>query len=46
VRERTAFEFDATGATATAPPTERERQALAGLDADGSFERDAGVKLR
>ena len=46
VTARTGFTFDATGATPTPPPTERERAALAELDKDGTFERDAGVKLR
>lgn len=46
VRERTGFEFDATGAAATPLPTERERQALAELDPQGQFERDARVTLR
>ncbi len=46
VRERTGFEFDATGAAPTALPTARERAALAALDPDGAFERDAAVRLR
>jgi glutaconate CoA-transferase subunit B len=46
VRERTGFAFDATGAAPTEPPTSREREALATLDAQGQFERDAAVKLR
>jgi glutaconate CoA-transferase subunit B len=46
VRERTGFEFDATGAVPTAPPTEREAAALAALDPAGQFERDAAVTLR
>jgi glutaconate CoA-transferase subunit B len=46
VRERTGFAFDATEARPTPLPTERERQALATLDVDGSFERDARVSLR
>ena len=46
VRERTGFSFDATGAQPTPMPTERERAALAALDPDGAFERDAAVKLR
>lgn len=46
VRERTGFEFDASGAEPTVPPTERERQALQALDPQRRFERDAGVKLR
>jgi glutaconate CoA-transferase subunit B len=46
VRDRTAFAFDATRAEPTAPPTKRELEALRALDAQGRFERDAGVKLR
>jgi glutaconate CoA-transferase subunit B len=46
VRDRTAFRFDATGAVPTTPPTQREREALASLDPQGQFERDAAVKLR
>jgi glutaconate CoA-transferase subunit B len=46
VRERTGFAFDATGAAPTAFPTQREREALSSLDAQGQFERDAAVKLR
>ena len=46
VIERTGFTFDATGASACAAPTSREVQALAELDPDGQFERDANVKLR
>jgi glutaconate CoA-transferase subunit B len=46
VRDRTAFRFDATGAVPTPPPTQREREALASLDPQGQFERDAAVKLR
>ena len=46
VIERTGFTFDATGATPTPPPTAQEREALAFLDRDGSFERDAKVRLR
>jgi glutaconate CoA-transferase subunit B len=46
VRERTGFDFDATGATPTAPPTARERDALAALDPQRQFETDANVKLR
>jgi glutaconate CoA-transferase subunit B len=46
VIERTGFTFDATGATPTPPPTAGERDALAFLDKDGSFERDAKVRLR
>ncbi|WP_091743240.1 CoA-transferase subunit beta [Phenylobacterium immobile] len=43
VRDRTGFEFDATGAGETPWPTARERDALAALDFDGQFERDANL---
>ncbi|OZI34585.1 glutaconate CoA-transferase [Bordetella genomosp. 10] len=46
VRERTGFEFDATGAQPTPLPTARELAALKAVDSDGAFERDAAVKLR
>lgn len=46
VRARTGFTFDASTAKPTPPPTERERRALAALDADGQFERDAKISLR
>jgi glutaconate CoA-transferase, subunit B len=46
VRDRTGFEFDATGAEPTQPPSQREREALRGLDHDGQFERDAAIRLR
>lgn len=46
VRERTGFAFDAAGAAPAAPPTARESAALRAIDADGQFERDAGVRLR
>lgn len=46
VRERTGFEFDASGAGPTEPPTGQEARALRELDADGQFERDAAVALR
>jgi glutaconate CoA-transferase, subunit B len=46
VRARTAFTFDAEGAVTAEPPTEREREALRSLDPTGTFERDAGVRLR
>jgi glutaconate CoA-transferase subunit B len=45
VRDRTGFAFDASGATPTAMPTAREREALSQLDPRGQFERDAGVTL-
>lgn len=46
IRDRTGFSFDATGATAAAPPMIHEKNALAALDPSGQFERDAAVKLR
>ncbi len=46
VRERTGFSFDAEGAGPTPLPTAAERAALASLDANGQFERDAAVRLR
>lgn len=46
VRARTGFAFDAEGAVACEPPTERERDGLRSLDPAGTFERDAGVLLR
>ena len=46
VRRRTGFAFDATGATPTPLPGDREIAALRALDPDGQFERDAHVALR
>lgn len=46
VRQRTGFKFDSQGAGPTPLPTEREMRALAELDPDGQFERDAKVALR
>jgi glutaconate CoA-transferase subunit B len=46
VRERTGFEFDATGAEPTRPPSQREREALRALDHAGQFEHDAAIRLR
>jgi glutaconate CoA-transferase, subunit B len=46
VRERTGFEFDATGAEPTQPPSQRERDALRALDQHGQFEHDAAIRLR
>lgn len=46
VHARTAFAFDASGAMPTTAPTREECEALHSLDPDGSFERDAAVKLR
>jgi glutaconate CoA-transferase subunit B len=46
VQQRTGFKFDSQGAGPTPLPTEREVRALAELDPDGRFERDAKVALR
>jgi glutaconate CoA-transferase subunit B len=46
VRERTGFAFEAAGARPTSPPTERERAALASIDAEGRFEADAAIAMR
>ncbi|MDQ2779594.1 MAG: glutaconate CoA-transferase [Pseudomonadota bacterium] len=46
VVERTGFAFNADGAEPTLVPTAREREALQSLDATGSFERDAAIRLR
>ena len=46
VRERTGFDFDASGAQPTSAPTQRELDALQAIDADGAFERDAAINLR
>jgi glutaconate CoA-transferase, subunit B len=46
VRARTEFAFDAEGAVPAEQPSAREREALRSLDPMGSFERDAGVRLR
>lgn len=46
VRARTGFAFDSDGATPTPPPTDAEIRALRQLDSDGSFERDAAIRLR
>ena len=43
VRERTGFDFDATGAVPTRLPSGREAAALRSLDPDGQFERDAKI---
>ncbi len=43
VRQRTGFEFDATGATPTRRPSAREIAALHSLDPDGQFQRDAKI---
>ena len=44
VVKRTGFKFDATGAAPTPAPTQRERDALKALDADGAFEAEAAIK--
>jgi glutaconate CoA-transferase subunit B len=46
VRERTGFTFDASTAKPTPIPSDNEKDALATLDPDGCFERDAAIKLR
>lgn len=46
VQQRTGFKFDSQGAGPTPLPTEREVRALAELDPDGRFEREAKVALR
>ncbi len=46
VKARTGFQFDHEGAEPTALPTRGEIEALAALDPDGAFERDAAVQLR
>jgi glutaconate CoA-transferase, subunit B len=46
VRARTGFTFDAEGATPAELPTARERDGLRSLDPMGTFDRDAGVRLR
>ena len=44
VISRTGFRFDASGAVPTPMITQREREALAGLDPDGAFEAEAKVE--
>lgn len=46
VKMRTGFEFDHEDAKPTVTPTQSEIEALAALDPDGAFERDAAVSLR
>ncbi|AWN42806.1 CoA-transferase subunit beta [Methylobacterium durans] len=46
VRARTGFAFEADGAEPTTAPTPAEAEALAALDPDGQFERDAAIRLR
>ena len=43
VVRRTGFSFDASSAKPTPPPSPRESAALRGIDADGSFEKEAGL---
>lgn len=43
---RTGFDFDCSDALPTTLPTQDEIRALAELDPDGQFERDAAVSLR
>jgi glutaconate CoA-transferase subunit B len=43
VIKRTGFAFDAAGAHPTPLPTAREAAALHEIDADGSFEKEAGI---
>ena len=43
VIKRTGFAFDAAGAHPTPPPTAREAAVLREIDADGSFEKEAGI---
>jgi glutaconate CoA-transferase subunit B len=44
VAKRTGFNFDAAGAKPTPAITQRERDALEGLDPDGAFEAEAAIK--
>ena len=46
VKDRTGFNFDATGASPTPRPSERELTALRLLDATGQFEQDAKIADR
>ncbi|WP_423821978.1 CoA-transferase [Salinisphaera sp. SPP-AMP-43] len=46
VRERTAFDFDASQARPTELPTDREIEALRALDPNHQFETDAAIVLR
>ncbi len=43
VRQRTGFDFVATAATPTPPPSVNESAALQTLDPEGQFERDANI---
>ena len=42
---RTGFTFDATGAGTTPLPTAAEAESLRGIDADGSFETEAAIRV-
>ena len=42
---RTGFTFDATGADPTPLPTAAEAETLRGIDADGSFETEAAIRV-
>lgn len=44
VAARTGFELDTSTATPTPLPTAAEREALAALDPDGQFEKDAAIR--
>lgn len=46
VHARTGFSFNADGARPTPMPTAAEAVALAALDQNGNFERDAAIELR
>lgn len=46
VIKRTGFQFDSSGAIPTEPPSQRELDALKGLDHMGRFEADANISLR
>ncbi|MRI55636.1 glutaconate CoA-transferase [Methylobacterium sp. DB1607] len=46
VQDRTGFRFETDGAEPTQPPTPAEAEALAALDTDARFERDAAIRLR
>lgn len=46
VRARTGFVFDSSAAVPTPAPTEAEMAALESIDPDGTFERDAAIRLR
>ena len=46
VQDRTGFRFETDGAEPTQPPPPAEAEALAALDPDARFERDAAIRLR